>query len=215
MKRYTSVILIAANVALALLLVWMWFSPSGGLRNTQWAMPRGQKANLDGIVPRLGKAQAMDQRQFLAMLDRPLFSPTRRPPPPPPVAAAAAPPPPPDYLADAVLSGVYVSADGKTGGVIIKFQGKDKSLPLQGLLDGWTLSSIADNRVYFTRAGVTKEIALQKGKLQQGNGPAPERNVPQRAMPVQTGQPPANANADAPPRRRGASLGGSNAALRP
>lgn len=213
MKRYISVILIAANMVLALVLVWMWLSPSGGLKNTHWAIPRGQKSNLDGIVPHLGKAQPMDHSQFLAMLDRPLFSPTRRPPPPPPVAAAEAPPPPPDYLADAVLSGVYISEDGKTGGIIIKFQGKDKSLPLQGLLDGWTLSSVAENRVYFTRAGVTKEIALQKGKLQQGFGPATETNVPQRAMPAQIGQPPAGA--DTPPPRRRASLGGSTAAQRP
>nr|WP_312986323.1 hypothetical protein [Comamonas koreensis] len=213
MKRYTSVILIAANVVLVLLLVWMWLSPSGGLKNTHWTMPRGQKSNLEGIVPRLGKAQAMDHSQFLAMLDRPLFSPTRRPPPPPPVAAAEAPPPPPDYLADAVLSGVYLSADGKTGGIIINFQGKDKSLPLQGLLDGWTLSSVADNRVYFTRAGVTKEIALQKGKLQQGYGGATETHASARALPVQIAQPPAGT--DTPPPRRRASLGGSTAAQRP
>lgn len=213
MKRYTSVILIAANVVLALLLVWMWLSPSGGLKNIHWTIPRGQKSNLEGIVPRLGKAQAMDHSQFLAMLDRPLFSPTRRPPPPPPVAAAEAPPPPPDYLADAVLSGVYLSADGKTGGIIINFQGKDKSLPLQGLLDGWTLSSVADNRVYFTRAGVTKEIALQKGKLQQGYGPATETNVPARVLPAQMGQPPMGADGQAP--RRRASIGGSTAAQRP
>ncbi|MEJ5153206.1 hypothetical protein [Comamonas sp. MYb396] len=213
MKRYTSVILIAANVVLVLLLVWMWLSPSGGLKNSHWTMPRGQKSNLDDIVPRLGKAQAMDHSQFLAMLDRPLFSPTRRPPPPPPVAAAEAPPPPPDYLADAVLSGVYLSADGKTGGIIINFQGKDKSLPLQGLLDGWTLSSVADNRVYFTRAGVTKEIALQKGKLQQGYGGATETHASARALPVQIAQPPAGT--DTPPPRRRASLGGSTAAQRP
>lgn len=213
MKRYISAILVAASVVLALVLAWMWFTPSGGLKNAHWEVPRGQKANLDDIVPRLGKAQAMDHSQFLAMLDRPLFSLTRRPPPPPPVAAAEPPPPPPDYLADAVLSGVYIGEDGKSGGIIIKFQGKDKSLPLQGLLDGWTLSSVADNRVYFTRAGVTKEIALQKGKLQQGYGPATETNVPARAIPTQIGQPPAGA--DTPPPRRRASLGGSTAAQRP
>lgn len=213
MKRYTSAILIAVSAVLALVLAWMWFTPSGGLKDVHWEMPRGQKANLDDIVPRLGKAQAMDHSQFLAMLDRPLFSPTRRPPPPKPVAEAEAPPPPPDYLADAVLSGVYISEDGKTGGVIIKFQGKDKSLPLRGKLDGWTLSSVADNRVYFTRGTVTKEIALQKGKLQQGYAPAPEPSVPQRAVPNRAQQPPAGT--DTPPPRRRASLGGSTAVQRP
>lgn len=213
MKRYISAILVVVNTLLVLALAWMWFTPGGELKNAQWSVPRGQKANLDNVVPRLGKAQAMDQSQFLAMLDRPLFSPSRRPPPPPPVAAAEAPPPPPDYLADAVLTGVYIGEDGKSGGVIIRFNGKDKSLPLQGLLDGWTLSSVADNRVYFTRAGITKEIALQKGKLQQGYAPAAEPGVPQRALPAQIGQPPANS--DTPPPRRRASIGGKTAAQRP
>lgn len=213
MKRHTSAILVAANIVLVLVLAWMWFSPSGGIKNVHWTVPRGQKANLDGVIPRLGKAQPMDHSQFLAMLDRPLFSLSRRPPPPPPVTAAEAPPPPPDYLADAVLSGVYIGEDGKSGGIIIKFQGKDKSLPLRGTLDGWTLSSVADNRVYFTRDGVTKEIALQKGKLQQGYTPAAEPAVPQRGMPAQIGQPPTGA--DSPTPRRRASIGGTSAAQRP
>jgi hypothetical protein len=213
MKRYISVFLVAANTLLVLGLAWLWFTPGGELKNSHWSVPRGQKANLDDVVPRLGKAQAMDQSQFLAMLERPLFSPSRRPPPPPPAPAAEAPPPPPDYLADAVLTGVYIVEGGKSGGIIIRFNGKDKSLPLQGSLDGWTLSSVANNRVYFTRAGVTKEIALQKGKLQQGFGPAAETNVPARAVPTPIGQPPAGA--DTPPPRRRASIGGKTAAQRP
>ena len=54
MKRHISVILVAANVVLALLLVWMWLTPSGGLKNAHWTVPRGQKSNLDDIVPRRG-----------------------------------------------------------------------------------------------------------------------------------------------------------------
>jgi hypothetical protein len=200
MKRYIAWILVALNIALAILLAWMWFQPNGELKNTHWTMPRGQKTSLDDLVPNLGKAQPMDQSQFLAMLDRPLFSLSRRPPPPPPPPPAEVPPPPPDYLADAVLSGVYVGQDGKSGGVIIRFQGKDKSIPLRGALDGWTLSSVADNRVYFTRGGETKEITLQKAKLQTGYGAAAEAPLMPAAQ-----QPKPESSAP----RRGPSLGGS------
>ena len=206
MKRYVSWGLVVVNIILAAVLAWMWFKPNGELKNVHWVVPRGQKANLDDVVPHLGKAQAMDHSQFLAMLDRPLFSPNRRPPPPPPPPPAEVPPPPPDYLADAVLTGVYVGADGKSGGIIIKFQGKDKSLPLRGVLDGWTLSSVADNRVYFTRGGETKEITLQKAKLQVGYGPMADTNQPQGGMPPAGNRP---SNPDSPAPRRGPTLGGS------
>lgn len=205
MKRYVGEILLLLNALLAIALAWMWFSPKEGLRNSHWVVPRAQKTNFDDMVPTLGKPQAMDQSQFLAMLDRPLFSPTRRPPPPPPPPASEAPPPPPDYLSTAVLSGIYSSTDKSVGGIIIKFNGKDKALPLRGALDGWTLSSIADNRVYFTRGGETREIRLQKGKLQVGYGPSVEASPPAAPQinPFAGNAPPG----EAPPPRT-ASLGG-------
>ena len=203
MKRYVGLILIGINVLLVLLLAWMWLTPAGQLKNAHWDEPRGQKTNLDGLIPVLGKPQPMEQSQFLGMLDRPLFSLSRRPPPPPPPPPAAVPPPPPDYLADAVLTGIYTSTDGSAG-IIIKFQGKDKSLPLQGVLEGWTLKSVAENRVYFSRGAETKEIQLQKAKLQVGYEPAgnPLPNAADASSQRPTLQ-------DAPKPRRGATLGGS------
>ena len=208
MKRYLGWALLALNVLLFVLLVWMWFKPNGELKNAQWQPPRGQKANLDGLVPPLGKPQAMDTSQFLAMLDRPLFSLSRRPPPPPPPPVAEAPPPPPDYLADAVLTGVYTTGNGRSGGVIITFQGKSRSLPLQAALDGWVLNSIAENRVYFSRGGQTKEITLQKAKLQTDMSGT---NTNTNASPPRMPPPNSDGSVSAPPRpaRSGASLGGS------
>ena len=207
MKRYVGWLLVALNIVLAGVLAWLWFKPNGEVKNIHWQQPRGQKANMEDVIPHLGKAQAMDQSQFLAMLDRPLFSPTRRPPPPPPPPPVEAPPPPPDYLADAVLTGVYISDGGKSGGIIIRFQGKDKSLPVNGMLDGWKLGSVAENRVYFTRDGITKEITLQKSKLQVGYGPSADAKPadPRAAAPNDPA---------APAPRRGPSLGGSRSAPR-
>lgn len=205
MKRYLGWGLLALNICLAAVLGWLWFKSSGELKNTHWQQPKAQKSNFDDLVPHLGKPQAMDQSQFLAMLDRPLFSPTRRPPPPPPPPPVEAPPPPPDYLAGAVLTGVYTSQDGKSGGIIIRFQGKDKSLPLKGVLDGWTLASVAENRVYFSRGGETKEITLQKAKLQVGYGPSAESLAGSAGS--AEGHPAERPSAPAP--RRGPTLGGS------
>lgn len=210
MRRYVGWMLVILNVLLALVLGWMWFKPNGELKNIHWTVPRGQKANLTDVVPHVGKPQGMDQSQFLAMLDRPLFSISRRPPPPPPPPPAAVPPPPPDYLADAVLTGLYTSEDGKGGGIILRFQGKDKSIPIRGVLDGWTLSSVAENRVYFTRGRDTKEITLQKAKLQVGYGPAAGAAPPSSGGPEAK---PESAPQKSEP-RRGPSLGGARPARR-
>ena len=200
MRRHVGVVLLVINALLALVLIGLWVSPDGHLKNVHWNTPNAQTLNLKDLVPSLGKPAPMDQSQFLTLLDRPLFSPTRRPPPPlpPPVSTRVEEPPPPDYLAQATVTGSYIAADGKTGGVIIRYQNKDKSLPLQGVLDGWTLSSIAGNRVYFSRDGQTREIAMQKAKLQTGPEAA-------KAVLAPASEPMALPDV---PKRRGAKLGG-------
>ena len=57
-------------------------------------------------------AQPLDQ--LSTILDRPLFSPSRRPPapPPPPVAQAPPPPAPPPPPPDLVLFGVVMNGEG-------------------------------------------------------------------------------------------------------
>ncbi len=179
MRRHLSLLLLILNAVLLACLVWMWLRPDGSLKNAHWQMPSPQKSNIEELIPAIGKPQVMEQAQFLAMLDRPLFAPTRRPPPPPKPEGKSeeAPPPPPDYLEKAMLTGVYFSEDRKTGGIIIRYKDKDKSLPLQGMLDGWKLSSVADNRVYFSRGFETREIVLQKAKLQSGGVAATGANV--------------------------------------
>ena len=211
MKRYTFHILLLVIALLICILLAMWFHQDGRLRNIHWQPPVAQTQDFASMVPTLPVRQQSDASRFLAMLDRPLFSATRRPPPPPPPPPVQAPPPPPDYLAGAVLSGVYMTEDGKSGGVIIKFQGKDRSLPLQGVLDGWTLSSVAANRVYFTRGGETKEITLQKAKLQTGYGPS-AADAGARAAHDAGAEPPQDRPA---PRRSRSSVGGSAPASRP
>ena len=182
MKRHLSAILIGINAALAVTLAWLWLAPSSQQRS-HWAAPPPRSTDYEALVPPLGKPQFIDQREFLAMLDRPLFSITRRPPPPPAPAPTAAAEPPPDHLSTATLSGMY--AGNGVGGIIINFNGKDKSVPLNGQLEGWTLKSLADNRAYFARGGETRMLTLKLGKL----GNTAEGNV-SKAANASPGSPP-------------------------
>ena len=84
MKRYSLHLLLCVNAILALVLLWMWISPDGTLRNVRWQPPEPRKSDVAGLLPVLPAVGTADTRAFIAMLERPLFSATRRPPPPPP-----------------------------------------------------------------------------------------------------------------------------------
>ena len=86
MKRYALHWLVALNLLLAAGLAWMWIGSDGRLRNVHWQVPSPQTTDYAAMVPPLPGITPADTRQFIAMLERPLFSPIRRPPPPPPPA---------------------------------------------------------------------------------------------------------------------------------
>lgn len=90
-----------------------------------------------------------------AMLDRPLFSATRRPPPPPLAPQALSPaaepgPPPAAPPPDVALSGVILGR----GGVALLRRPQDAAplrLGLGGEIDGWTLAEIWPRAVVLRR----------------------------------------------------------------
>ena len=97
MRRHALQILLLANAALALVLLWLWFFPDGSMRNVHWQPPEARKTDLATILPALPGVGSADTSQFISMLDRPLFAITRRPPPPPAAASPRRPlhrPPP-------------------------------------------------------------------------------------------------------------------------
>ncbi len=101
-------LLVVANLLLAAGLAWMWLDEHGQWRNITWSAP----ATLLPEVNQLAAAgvpigpQAVNPTQYLAILERPIFAPDRRPPPPP------APPPPPDPMADVQITGIFSGAQG-------------------------------------------------------------------------------------------------------
>jgi hypothetical protein len=120
-------------------------------------------------------AQSLDQ--LSATLDRPLFSPTRRPPaPPPPVAQVVAPPPPPPPPPNLVLFGVVI--DGEGARAVVR-AGADKKLlraQIGDEIDGWKVSQIEGRKVVLSLDGRFATFTLfsdDREKQQAAGAPMP------------------------------------------
>ena len=72
MKRHALHLLLLANAALALVLAWLWFTPTGAVRNVHWQPPTAQKTDFAAMLPVLPSIATADTSQFIAMLDAPL-----------------------------------------------------------------------------------------------------------------------------------------------
>lgn len=163
MKKHSLPLLLALNIVLLMALGSLWFTASGQLRNTRWTPPAGHATDYTALVPALPGLAPADTRTFIGMLDRPLFSPTRRPPPPPP---------PPkeqqavDALSNAQLTGLFQGAGD--GGVIIRLGDKHRRARLNESVDGWMLASIQERSATFTRAGQSRVLQLPRALLTNG-----------------------------------------------
>lgn len=182
MKRYVMPMLVALNAALAVVLLALWFDAGGQLRNATWQRPAAIKPDFAAMVSPMARQPSDNVGQFVATLDRPLFSPNRRlpPPPPPPTAVVI---PPPDPLANIQLFGVYNGADG--GGIIARVDGKMRRAAINDKIGEWTISRIADRDVTFVRGRETRVVSLVRGK-RSGSAVVPAAPVSQ----VIPGQPP-------------------------
>ena len=172
MKRYALPVLLLLNGVLALGLAWLWFTPQGTLRNVRLQPPVAQQTDLSNLLPALPPLVQADTGQFMVLLERPLFSPTRRPPPPPPPPAAAA---AVDNLSTARLSGVFEGPGGT--GIIIQIDGKDRRLQLNQALYGWTLRSVQGRLVTFGNGDQTRMLQLPRAALTTYTG-QPLASVP-------------------------------------
>lgn len=116
---------------------------------------------------------------FSEILERPLFSPTRRPPAQG-VAATAAPEP----ELQVTLVGVIISSEEQIAIVRLKDAGRFARLSVGDSFQGWILDSIEPSRVTFRRGDVEEHIELtydvpppvQKPKRRKRR----ERNQPNR-----------------------------------
>lgn len=154
-------------------------------------------------------AQSLDQ--LSTILDRPLFSPTRRPPAPPPapspIVQAAEPPAPPPPPPNLVLFGVVM--DGEGARAVVR-AGADKKLVRAQIgdeIDGWKVSQIEGRKVVLSLDGRFATFTLfsdDRGKSEPAGGPASagEPKNLQRQKEAQQTSPQAAAPQSSQPRKR-------------
>ena len=172
MKKYTLHVLVALNLLLAAGLAGMWIGPDGRLRNVHWQAPSPQTTDFTAMASALPAIAPADTRQFIAMLERPLFSPTRRPPPPPPQATEK---PPEDNISTAQLAGVFYG-NGE-GGIIVQMAGKPRRVRLNETVEGWTLTTVQDRSVTFTKGGQTHVLQLPRAAVAKYSRLSPATGV--------------------------------------
>jgi hypothetical protein len=121
---------------------------------------------------------------FAAIIERPLFSPSRRPaeaaPAPAPETVAAA---PAEASLDFVLVGTIVSGDERVALVETKGDGKIVQVRERGEVLGWTALLIEDGRVVFRRGRAEEELVLRY------EDPVPSDKIPPPPKPVRQAEP--------------------------
>lgn len=178
MKRGLITALVALDVLLAAGLAALWIGADGRLRNVQWNPPAAIRPDLSQPLAQLAGRRGDDVGQLVAMADRPLFSPTRRPPPPP------APPAPPDPLGSVQVLGVYTGPHG--AGAILRVDGRIRRATAGERIGDWALKSVDDREVTFVSGTDTRAFRMARPRGERpGAAPAP-------ASPAQ-GTPPAAA----------------------
>ena len=153
---------------------------------------------------------AQSLEQLSTIVDRPLFSPSRRPPAPPPAPAPIvqaaeppAPPPPPNL----VLFGVVM--DGESARAVVR-SGADKKMiraQIGDEIDGWKVSQIEGRKVVLSLDGRFATFTLfsdDRGKSESVGGAAPvgESKNPQRQMQAQQNSPQVAAAQSVQPKKR-------------
>lgn len=155
---------------LAAALAWLWVTPQGRLREeTHWSEPAALRIDYAALLPALPSSAPTDTQRFMALLDRPLFTQTRRPPLPPPPPKPVEAPPPPDNLSTARLQAIF-DMPGEGGSVILLIAGKSQRVRLNASVEGWMLKSIDGRKVSFVRRDQTRELQLQRAALTTYSG---------------------------------------------
>ena len=186
LNRYALHLIVGLNFVLILALAALWIGPDGKVRNLQWQRPAPQTSDYASMLPELPSVVPANTGAFMAILERPLFTITRRPPPPPPPPKAVE-APPPDTLSTARLTGLYTGPGA--GGIILNIGGKDRRVRIREQIEGWTLSAIDQQSATFSSGSSQRTLPLLKGKLSNFTGQTAAAIAPQPAT-APVSQPP-------------------------
>lgn len=163
-------LLILLTVLLAGGLAWMWFDEHAQLRNLAWIAPKPLSPDIKALPNASSTgATASNPAAYIAILERPVFAPDRRPPPPP------APPAPPDPMANIEIRGIF---SGVNAGIIASVDGKVRRVKVNEAVGSWTLKSIEGRDVTFTQGDETRQLRLAYAPL----GPRNPQAAPPQAQ---------------------------------
>lgn len=192
MKQYGLSLVLALAAALLAALAWLWITPQGGLRNVTWQPPAPLTPELGEQTPKLPAAEPMDTGMFIATLDRPLFSPSRRPAP---KVVETAKVEEVDPFAGIHLYGLYTAGEGASPGILARIDGKVRRVAAGEALGAWKLKSVQDRQVIFVRDGQERTLDLA---IARPGVPAPAAARPLApGAPAATGAPASATDAQA------------------
>lgn len=184
MKIKPVALLILVNLLAVCALAWMWLDQNANIRNVQWQAPTP-------IVPHIEKVNAPSQPAtaapnpilYIAILERPVFAPDRRPPPPP---APPAEPPPPDPMANVQLMGLF---SGENGGVLARVEGKVRRIRVNDMIGAWTLKSVEAREASFAQGEEIRKLVLAYSKFGSAVVPVAASLPPAAGAPSSIGTP--------------------------
>lgn len=184
MTRRVTAFLIGANALLVCLLAWLWIDPAGGVRGVHWLPPAPIKPELGSLSSNAVAREDAEVGRYMAMLDRPLFYPGRRPAPVAKGPAGAR----TDPLDSLHIFGLFGGSEG--GGALVRVEGKTRRLKLSEALGEWTLKEIRPREAVFARGVESRTVPLVQAKGSGGTVAA--GGLPRPAMGAPTFQPPFN-----------------------
>ena len=159
-RRRLGLVLPAALLVASAGLVWLVYQQLDWRPHALAGAGEAAPRSVSPLPGAAGFALAPIER-FAAVIERPIFSPTRRPPDP-----TAAPPPTPEPEAPVaelalVLKAVIGSADGRVAILTEAAGGGTVTLARGGLYKGWTLADVGPKRVIFRQGGIERRIELK------------------------------------------------------
>ena len=164
MKASVITVLTGLCAVQAVLLASLWVTPKGQLRDAvRWRAPDSLQADYAAVGPGLPAVDETAPPGATTLLERPLFSMTRRPPEP--VAAGPA-EPASDRLSNARVRAIVEGPDAVSS-AILEVDGKSHRILKHQVFEGWTLESLntEDRTVTMARNGHKRVLALQRGQL--------------------------------------------------
>ena len=162
-------VLLLALLALLLLVLWQAPGPLAGWR--YWQAPPPQAPNLADVQAALLQVNPAAVAEHPEVLQRPLFSATRRPPSPAAVAESAPPPPPEKNPLDEVRIQGLLSGPTLQG-VMLAEGDQTRFVALGQKVGAWTLRQVAADHVVFGRGSKQHRLELSVANAQGISEPA-------------------------------------------